>query len=192
MPSDLLADFETFCQRLRVPTKDAGLKPLWPLYETQDYLLAEIRAALEADIHTLVILKGRQLGATTLIDTLTLYWLQTYSGMIGMLVSDDPDNMKYRRLVLRGMLATLPRASRYPVNVDNLGQLVWMEPRTREPWSMLLFAAAGKREDSNMNLGRYLSGESLLSAIASAQKTFRRTHRATASGVQGKVQGDNE
>ena len=52
------------------------------------------------------------------------------------------------------MLATLPRTSRYPVNVDNLGQLVWMEPRTREPWSMLLFAAAGKREDSNMNLGR--------------------------------------
>jgi hypothetical protein len=145
---DPLAGLDTFCQQIRVRTKDLGVVPLWPLFSTQQYLVDEIRAGVERDVHEFIVLKGRQQGATTLCDALSLFYLQTHAGLLGQLVSDDDDNMNFRRLMLRNMLDSLPRAYRFPVSVDNRGQLVFRNA------SLLLFAAAGKRDTSNNNLGR--------------------------------------
>jgi hypothetical protein len=62
------------------------------------------------------------------------------------------------------------------------------------PFTILLAERTGHKRYLSLidGRGRYLSGEFLLSAIASAQKAFRRTHRAAVSGVQDKLQGDNE
>ena len=149
----MLSGFPAFCARLQIPSRDRGLVPFAPMWGSQRYLLGEIEAGLRAGIHEFVIVKGRQLGVTTLCDALDLWYLQSYSGLTGMLVSDDDDNRDYRRDVLLQMLASLPRSHRWPVRLNNRGQLAWAAPNR----SRLLFAAAGTRLGSNLGRSRGLN-----------------------------------
>ncbi|MBA0088701.1 MAG: hypothetical protein HRJ53_27240, partial [Acidobacteria bacterium Pan2503] len=57
--------FEEFCGRLQIDTKERGRVPFKWL-GTQRYFVNEISAALAADIHTFVVLKGRQIGISTI------------------------------------------------------------------------------------------------------------------------------
>ena len=50
------------------------------LLGTQTYVMEEIAKGLENDIHFFVILKGRQLGITTVSLALDLYWQFTHPG----------------------------------------------------------------------------------------------------------------
>lgn len=177
-----LADFPAFCARLQIPSKDLGFVPFAPLWGTQTYLLQQIEMALAEGIHELVVCKGRQEGITTLLDALDLYYLQTHPGLTGMLVSDDDDNRDYRRDVLLQMLGTLPKGFRWPVRLNNRGQLAWAAPNN----SRLLFAAAGSRMGSNLGRSRglnYLHGDEVGTwpdpqAIAALRAAFSRSHPA--------------
>ncbi len=150
------AAFADFCGRLTLPSKDEGVVPL-TLLGTQQYFLREVAAGLERGVHEFVCCKGRQLGISTIHDALDLWWPQANPGTQGMLVSDDDGNMQYRRDVILQMHAGLPKAYRYPVRVNNKGQLAWDINGSR-----LMFAAAGKRTGSNLGRSRginYLHGD---------------------------------
>ena len=69
-----LAQFYKFCSQLKIETKEQGLKKMDVLLGTQTYVMDEIAQGLAEDIHFFVILKGRQLGITTISLALDLYW----------------------------------------------------------------------------------------------------------------------
>ena len=58
--------FYKFCSELKIETKEQGLRKMNNLLGTQTYVMDEIAKGLEDDIHFFVILKGRQLGITTI------------------------------------------------------------------------------------------------------------------------------
>ena len=94
-------NFYDFCKSLRVETKEDGLVYLGDqLLGTQTYLIEEISKGLEEDVHYFVILKGRQLGITTISLALDLYWHYKYGGVQGTLVTDTEDNRDMFRSTL--------------------------------------------------------------------------------------------
>ena len=69
-----LVQFYKFCSELKIETKEHGLRKMDRLLGTQTYIMDEIAKGLQDDIHFFVILKGRQLGITTISLALDLYW----------------------------------------------------------------------------------------------------------------------
>ena len=61
-----LKQFYQFCSQLKIETKEEGLRKMDNLLGTQTYVMQEIADGLAEDIHFFVILKGRQLGITTI------------------------------------------------------------------------------------------------------------------------------
>lgn len=142
-----------------IPSKELGHIPFTPMLGTQAFLHQEIEAGLAEGIHSFVVLKGgRQIGGSTYMDALSLWWLQTYSGMVGMMVSDTDDNRDYRRDVMIEMLESLPRTHRYKTRRNNPIMLAWAPNKgTDYRGSRLVFAAAGKRKDSNLGRSKGLN-----------------------------------
>ena len=83
-----LSQFYQFCSQLKIETKEEGLRKMDNLLGTQTYVMQEIADGLAEDIHFFVILKGRQLGITTISLALDLYWHFTNNGLGGTLVTD--------------------------------------------------------------------------------------------------------
>ena len=61
-----LKQFYHFCSQLKIETKEQGLKRMDTLLGTQTYVMDEMAKGLAEDVHFFVILKGRQLGITTI------------------------------------------------------------------------------------------------------------------------------
>jgi len=87
-----LKNFYKFCSELKIETKEEGLKKMGNLLGTQTYVMEEMTKGLEDDVHFFVILKGRQLGITTVSLALDLYWQFTHPGWQGTLVADTEEN----------------------------------------------------------------------------------------------------
>ena len=83
-----LEQFYAFCRQLKIETKEKGLQKMDRLLGTQTYTMGEIAKGLEDDVHFFVILKGRQLGITTISLALDLYWHFINPGLQGTLKTD--------------------------------------------------------------------------------------------------------
>lgn len=143
--------FRDFCARLKIPSRDLGMTAMTPLFGTQERLLAEMQRGIEEGVRSFVVLKGgRQIGGTTVFDALSLYWLQSHPGMVGMFISDDDENRDFRRDVQLEMLDSLPTAYRFPTRINNRNILAWTSPNN----SRLIYASAGKRAGSNLGRSR--------------------------------------
>ena len=94
------------------------------LLGTQTYVMDEIAKGLENDIHFFVILKGRQLGITTISLALDLYWQFTHPGWQGTLVSDTEENRDMFRSTLAMYMDGLPKEYKIPLVAHNRNQLV--------------------------------------------------------------------
>lgn len=115
--------FESFCASLRIDTKERGRIPFKWL-GTQRYLANEIARGLKSDIHTFVVLKGRQIGISTIALAWDLYWISKYPGLQGAIVTDTDENRELFRSYLEQYLATLPRTHRAPIARHNRVQLI--------------------------------------------------------------------
>ena len=100
------------------------------LLGTQTYVMEEIAKGLENDIHFFVILKGRQLGITTVSLALDLYWQFTHAGWQGTLVSDTEENRDMFRSTLAMYMDGLPKEYKIPLVAHNRNQLV-LQNRSR-------------------------------------------------------------
>lgn len=155
---DLTDTIAAFATHVTTATRDEGVIRLTSLMGTQVWMLREIERGLEGGVRSFVFLKGgRQVGGSTLLDLLTLYWLPKHLGMVGEMVSDDMANMKYRRKVLRQMLRSLPKPYRYPTNADNLDFLEIYDPEDAAMMSTLVFDYAGVRDNSNLGRSKGLN-----------------------------------
>ena len=95
-----LKRFYRFCAQLQIETKEKGLQRLGSLLGTQTYVMSEIAKGLEDGAHHYVILKGRQLGITTISLALDLYWVFTHPGLGATLVTDTEENREMFRSTL--------------------------------------------------------------------------------------------
>ena len=184
-----LAKFYKFCSELKIETKEEGLKKMGTLLGTQTYVMEEIKKGLEDDVHFFVILKGRQLGITTVSLALDLYWQFTHPGWQGTLVADTEENRDMFRSTLAMYMEGLPKEYKIPLVAHNRNQMV-LKNRSR-----IFYQIAGNK--SRLGQGKaitYLHGtetaswgneEGLASLIASlAEKNPERLYmfESTAQG----------
>lgn len=170
-----LKQFYAFCAQLKIETKEQGLRKMDTLLGTQTYVMDEIAKGLEEDIHMFIILKGRQLGITTISLALDLYWQFIHPGWQGTLVSDTEENRDMFRSTLAMYMDGLPKEYKIPLIAHNRNQLV-LKNRSR-----IFYQIAGNK--SRLGQGKaitYLHGtetaswgneEGLASLIASLAET---------------------
>ena len=109
-----LQKFYKFCSELKIETKEEGLKKMGKLLGTQTYVMQEISEGLANGVHFFVILKGRQLGITTISLALDLYWHFTNAGLGGTLVTDTEENRDMFRGTLGAYMEGLPKEYKIP------------------------------------------------------------------------------
>lgn len=187
-----LNHFYKFCKELKVETKELGIQRLGNrLLGSQTYVMQEIAKGLEEDTHFFVILKGRQLGITTISLALDLYWHFKHPGFQGTLTTDTEENRDQFRTTLAMYMDGLPPEYKIPLVTHNRNQMV-LKNRSR-----LFYQVAGLRAKGSLGRGKgitYLHGtetsswgdeEGLASLLASlAEKNPHRLYlfESTARG----------
>jgi hypothetical protein len=139
--------FESFCGKLKVDTKERGRVPLAWL-GTQRYFVQEVAAGLREDVHEFVILKGRQLGISTVSLALDLYWLFKNPGLQGLLVTDTDENRELFRSYLTQYIDSLPATAKPKGGGHNRVQL------TLANNARLMYLVAGTRKQGNLGRGK--------------------------------------
>ena len=143
-----LKRFYHFCSQLRIESKEHGLVRMDKLLGSQTYVMDEIAAGLEEGIHFFVILKGRQMGISTISLALDLYWLFTHPGLQGTLTTHDEESRDMFRSTLSMYMDGLDKAWKIPQVQHNRNQLV-LRNRSR-----LFYQIAGTRAKGTLGRGK--------------------------------------
>jgi hypothetical protein len=170
--------FYQFCQNLKIESKEQGMVVLGnQLLGTQTYVMDEVAKGLADDIHFFIVLKGRQLGITTISLALDLYWHFIHPGMQGTLTTDTEENREQFRSTLAMYMDGLPKEYKIPLVSHNRNQLV-LKNRSR-----MFYQVAGLRSKGSLGRGKgitFLHGtetsswgdeEGLASLLASLAET---------------------
>ena len=172
-----LKQFYAFCSELKIETKEQGLRKMDNLLGTQTYVMDEIATGLENGVHFFVILKGRQLGITTISLALDLYWHYINAGLNGTLVTDTEENRDMFRGTLGSYMDGLPKEFKIPILAHNRNSLA-LKNRSR-----IFYQVAGLRAKGSLGRGKgitFLHGtetsswgdeEGLASLLASLAET---------------------
>jgi hypothetical protein len=172
-----LKQFYAFCSELKIETKEQGLRKMDNLLGTQTYVMDEIATGLENGVHFFVILKGRQLGITTISLALDLYWHYINAGLNGTLVTDTEENRDMFRGTLGSYMDGLPKEFKIPILAHNRNSLS-LKNRSR-----IFYQVAGLRAKGSLGRGKgitFLHGtetsswgdeEGLASLLASLAET---------------------
>ena len=172
-----LKQFYAFCSQLKIETKEHGLQNLDRLLGTQTYVMNEIEKGLAEEKHFFVILKGRQLGVTTISLALDLYWHYVNAGLNGTLVTDTEENRDMFRGTLSAYMDGLPKEFKIPILSHNRNSLA-LKNRSR-----IFYQVAGLRAKGTLGRGKgitFLHGtetsswgdeEGLASLLASLAET---------------------
>ncbi len=172
-----LNQFYKFCSKLQIETKEQGLRNLDNLLGTQTYVMDEIAQGLKDNIHFFVILKGRQLGITTISLALDLYWHYINNGLNGTLVTDTEENRDMFKGTLTAYMDGLPKEYKIPILSHNRNSLA-LKNRSR-----IFYQVAGLRAKGSLGRGKgitFLHGtetsswgdeEGLASLLASLAET---------------------
>ena len=110
-----LRKFYEFTEQLSIESKEKGVITLAKssLLGTQSYVMEEMAKGLDDDVHFFVILKGRQLGVTTISLALDLYFQFTMPGLQGTLVVDKEENREMFRSTLGTYIRGCRRSGRF-------------------------------------------------------------------------------
>jgi len=148
-----LKNFWDFCSALRVDTKELGEVSLAPdkVLGTQKYFIEEIAKGINEGCHYFVILKGRQLGITTISIALDLYWSFKHSGMSGSMVTHTEEAREMFRATIELYMASLPDKWKVPVDKHNRTHLI-LKNRSR-----FSYQVAGTRKNTKLGKGQALT-----------------------------------
>ena len=149
-PAHWLPAFLKFCSVITINSKNHGRVPL-RVNGAQRRFLTELHGALEKDIHHAVCLKSRQLGMSTILLALDLFYLFMFPGLQGALIYDTAKNTQQARLLLTDMLSSLPDEWAIPVELHNRDALVLANG------SSLQYMSAGKGKNSGLGRSRALN-----------------------------------
>jgi LAGLIDADG DNA endonuclease family protein len=143
--------FQEFLPEVIINSKETGPTRLIDrLYRAQHAFYSGVFDALEQDIHNIYVLKSRQLGLSTSIRPLIVFWAGIHDGLQGTMVYNTAFNTSAARREVVGMIRALPARLHFPGIVsDNREGLVL------ENGSQILFMAAGlKSGKTSGGLGR--------------------------------------
>ena len=170
--------FYQFCRNLKIESKEQGMITLGEtLLGTQTYVIDEVAKGLEENIHFFIVLKGRQLGITTISLAMDLYWHFLNPGMQGTLTTDTEENREQFRSTLQMYMDGLPKEYKIPLMSHNRNQMV-LKNRSR-----MFYQVAGTRSKGTLGRGKgitFLHGtetsswgdeEGLASLLASLAET---------------------
>ena len=147
------------------------------LLGTQTYVIDEVAKGLGDGIHFFIVLKGRQLGITTISLAMDLYWHFLNPGMQGTLTTDTEENREQFRSTLQMYMDGLPKEYKIPLMSHNRNQMV-LKNRSR-----MFYQVAGTRSKGTLGRGKgitFLHGtetsswgdeEGLASLLASLAET---------------------
>lgn len=120
------------------------------LYTGQRMFFTSLFDGLEQDKHDVYCLKSRQLGISTGVRALDVFWNGVHDGLPGAVVFDTDANKNTARREIEQMLKNLPPAFKFPrIRVQNRNEIIL------ENDSRLQFMAAGTKDTrSGGGLGR--------------------------------------
>lgn len=143
------ANFIEFLNALHINTKERGMVVLGKsLLGTQVRLFEEIQRGLQDDVHEFVCLKCRQIGISTGLLALDMYYPFKFDGTGGSIVTHDEPARQQFRATLEMYYDGLPAEWQRGIVQHNRDQLV-LDNR-----SMLQYKVAGLKETSKKVLGR--------------------------------------
>ena len=145
------AAFRAFLDRCYVNSKDHGRICLGEhLYDGQNRFIVAVFDALEEDIHDIYCLKSRQLGISTIVRALIVFFNGVFDGVKGAIVFDTDFNKIEARQELVTMINDLPVELEFPaIKSDNRQGMTLMND------SKMLFMSAGtSKKKSSGTLGR--------------------------------------
>jgi hypothetical protein len=170
--------FYQFCKHLKIESKEQGMITLGEtLLGTQTYVIDEVAKGINDGVHFFVVLKGRQLGITTISLAMDLYWHFLNPGMQGTLTTDTEENREQFRSTLQMYMDGLPKEYKIPLVSHNRNQMV-LKNRSR-----MFYQVAGTRNKGTLGRGKgitFLHGtetsswgdeEGLASLLASLAET---------------------
>jgi hypothetical protein len=143
--------FLEFVKRCKIPSKDLPEPGPISLYEAQFRFLRELDAGITAGEFLYVVLKARQLGMSTVMLILDIFWLYTHPGLQGALVADTDENRVQFRETITQVLESLPRGFRIKVKRHHRSGLIL------ENGSRLQYMVAGKGKNPNLGRGKGLN-----------------------------------
>jgi hypothetical protein len=146
--------FYKYLDNCYVNSKDAGRICLGQnLYQGQRDCITQIFDALEVGIHFIYILKSRQLGISTIIRALCIFWIGIHNGLKGALCFDTSPHRESARKELVTMLQNLPANLKFPkVKGTGAGNRDSLELVNES--SMIFMSAGVKKSKSSGTLGR--------------------------------------
>jgi hypothetical protein len=148
-----LKQFWDFCSSLKIDSKELGKISLAKenLLGSQVYFIEEVARGLDEGCHHFVVLKGRQLGITTICIALDLFWSFKHPGMSGSLVTHTEEAREMFRATFTMYMEGLPDKWKIPVVTHNRTQLV-LKNRSR-----FSYQVAGTRKNSKLGKGQALT-----------------------------------
>ncbi len=139
--------FEEFCSNLEIESKESGLIPLrWN--NCQRIMIDKICDGLDRGIRFFVVLKGRQLGITTVSLALDLFWHWENDGCQGTIIVNSTDNVDYVRSLLKNYISNIPSDYRLGVERDNQYEMLFANR------SRISYQNAGVARAGGSKLGR--------------------------------------
>jgi len=110
--------FKEFCNNLLIDSKEEGTVPL-KMNGCQRFFVDEVAKGLEQRIRSFTILKGRQLGITTIAVALDIFWGFKHKGLQGGIIfHEDGTKEKFRDTITR-YYDSLPRSMKIPLTRNN-------------------------------------------------------------------------
>lgn len=146
------AAFYQFLEAVVINSKETGgdTRLADRIYRAQAMFFDGVFDALAEDIHNIYVLKSRQLGLSTAIRPLLIFWAGMHEGLQGAMVYDTAFNTGRARREVVGIIKALPGHLHFPPIVeDNRDGIVL------DGGSQILFMQAGIRNArSGGGLGR--------------------------------------
>ncbi len=120
------------------------------LYTAQELALKNLEDGLADGVHFFVWLKARQLGISTLLLLLDMFWLYMHPGLQGAFVCDTAENREIFRETIKQMMSSLPKGFQIPVEKHDRTMLVLANG------SRLQYMSAGTVKNSGLGRSRGL------------------------------------
>lgn len=139
--------FVRFLKALKVQSKDFGLVP-FRLLGSQAYLLDEIERALAQSITTIYVLKSRQIGISTLLLALDMFWAFEHRGLLGVFMIHKEEARDDFRAAIEIFFAETPKSHRVNYVRHNRNLLILKNG------SKFRYLIAGTAENRKGGLGR--------------------------------------
>ena len=141
------ARFLKFASKIKVQSRDYGLM-LFKMLGSQLYILDEICAGLEEGITVFVILKGRQLGSSTLFLLIDLFWAFEHGGLLGVFLTHQEGSREDFRTAIDVFFSETPKGFLVKYTHHNRNMLVLKNG------SKFRYLVAGTSENRRGGLGR--------------------------------------